>query len=102
MHPMIADKRAEIVELCRRYGVTRLELFGSAARGGDFDVAHSDADFLVEFGPESDLSALERYQGLAEALTAVLGRPVDLVEPRAVTNPYIRAGIDRSREIVFG
>jgi len=37
---------------------------------------------------------------LARGLEAVLGRPVDLVEAGAVKNPYLRAGIERSRRLV--
>ena len=46
MHATIADKKDELAELCRRYRVSRLEVFGSAARGADFDPDTSDADFL--------------------------------------------------------
>ncbi len=101
MHAEIADKRQELIALCLRYGVARLEVFGSAARGVDFEPARSDADFLVEFKPDSGLSALEQFFGLAEALEKLLGRPVDLVEPGSIKNPYIRAGINRSREVVY-
>lgn len=41
-----------IAELCRRFGVRRLDLFGSAAMGR-FDPQRSDLDFLVEFEPEA-------------------------------------------------
>ena len=44
MHVAIADKKEELAAICRRYGVTRLEVFGSAARGTDFDPQTSDAD----------------------------------------------------------
>ena len=54
MHPLIQEKCADIAALCRRYHVRHLEVFGSAARGVDFDMASSDADFLVEFGPDAD------------------------------------------------
>jgi uncharacterized protein len=101
MHAKIAEKRDELIALCRRFGVARLEVFGSAARGVDFDPATSDADFLVEFEPDSKLPALEQFFGLAEALEQLLGRPVDLVEPGSIKNPYIRAGINRSREVVY-
>ena len=37
MHTAIADKKAKLIELCRQYNVARLEVFGSAARGTDFD-----------------------------------------------------------------
>ena len=101
MHTAIADKREELAELCRRYDVVRLEIFGSAARGTDFDPQTSDADFLVEFNPDSGLASFDQFFDLAEALRDTLGRPVDLVESGAIDNPYLRATIDRSRELVY-
>ena len=53
MHAEIAQRKEQLIALCRRYDVGRLEVFGSAARGFDFDPAASDADFLVEFLGES-------------------------------------------------
>lgn len=102
MHVSIAEKREELSALCRRYDVARLEVFGSAARGVDFDPAKSDADFLVEFRSDSQLPPLEQFFGLADALERLLGRPVDLVKRSTVKNPYILAAIDRSREVVYG
>ncbi|WP_446830899.1 nucleotidyltransferase family protein [Candidatus Foliamicus sp.] len=101
MHSVIADKKRELAEMCRRYDVARLEVFGSAARGTDFDLENSDADFLVEFDPSSSLPPFDRYFGLVEELRVVLGRPVDLVEARAIRNPYLRLAIDKSRELVY-
>ena len=101
MHAAIADKREELAELCRRYGVARLEVFGSAARGVDFDPEASDADFLVEFDPDSDLPPLEQFFGLVDALREALGRPVDVVENHEFRNPYLRASINESREVVY-
>ena len=82
---------------------------GAAARGvrvrrarTDFDPVTSDADFLVEFAPGSDLPPPRQFFGLAEALEELLGRHADLVEPGAIRNPYIRASINRAREIVYG
>ena len=49
MHPAIAQHRADISAICNRYSIRRLEVFGSAARTDDFDVEHSDADFLVQY-----------------------------------------------------
>jgi predicted nucleotidyltransferase len=50
MNPVIAQHRAELERLCRRYRVSRLELFGSAAAGRQ-KRGESDLDFLVEFDP---------------------------------------------------
>ena len=65
MHAHIAEKRAELIALCR-YDVARLEVFGLAARGVGFDSAKNDADFLVEFKPGSLLSPLGQFFGLAD------------------------------------
>ena len=48
MHAFIAHHSTGIAAICKRFGVSRLEVFGSAARGGDFNTAGSDVDFLVE------------------------------------------------------
>ncbi|MXY70339.1 MAG: DNA polymerase III subunit beta [Acidobacteriia bacterium] len=101
MHAAIANKRTGLAELCRCYGVARLEVSGSAARGTNFDPQTSDADFLVEFDPNSRLVPFDQFFDLAEALRRTLERPVDLVESSAVHNPYLRAAIDRSRELVY-
>ena len=92
MHPLIDQHRAEIALLCHRYGVRQLEVFGSAARGTDFDPDRSDADFLVDFERESAMSALHQYFGFAEELERLLGRPIDLVERGAIeaSRNYIR------------
>jgi uncharacterized protein len=97
----IALHRVALGELCRRFHVRRLDLFGSAARG-DFDPERSDIDFVVDFD-RSDPRALafDTYFGLKEALEELFGRPVDLVEARAVRNPYLKASIDASREPLF-
>jgi uncharacterized protein len=93
--------REELRALCRRFHVRWLDLFASAARG-DFDPEHSDIDFLVEFDREHpEALTFETYFGFQEALEALLGRPVDLVEPGAVRNPYLKASIESSREPVF-
>ena len=102
MHASIDTRREEIADICRRFAVRRLEVFGSAARATDFDPDSSDADFLVEFVPGNGLPFLRRFFGLEAALADLLGRSVDLVEPGAVRNPYVKASIDRAREVVYG
>jgi uncharacterized protein len=91
MHPLIDQHRTEIALLCHRYGVRQLEVFGSAARSTDFDPDRSDADFLVDFKPNSSLPPLQQYFGFAEELERLLGRPIDLVE---------RATIEASRNYI--
>ena len=97
----IAQRRDELRAICRQFHVRRLDLFGSAARD-DFDRTNSDLDFLVEFDDgHRDALSLRTYFGLKDALEKLFGRPVDLVEPNAMRNPYLKAGIEESRERVF-
>ena len=63
MNPLIHQHQSAIAELCRRYDVQRLEVFGSAARGTDFIPEISDADFLVEFSPSADSPTLKAFLG---------------------------------------
>jgi predicted nucleotidyltransferase len=93
-------RREELLAVCRRFYVRRLDLFGSAARG-DFDPEHSDFDFIVEFDRSAPQHPFDAYFGLKEALEALLGGKVDLVELSAVRNPYLRASIEQSGENVY-
>jgi hypothetical protein len=90
---------AEIPELCRRYGVSRLELFGSAASGA-FDPQRSDLDFLVEFGADS-AGLFDRYFGLKQSLEALYGRRVDLVTTGSLRNPYFLESVNKSRQLLY-
>jgi uncharacterized protein len=102
VHALIEQHRATIAELCRRHRVRRLEVFGSGARGVDFDPRRSDVDFLVEFDPTVDAPTLKAYFALRDDLAAVLGRPVDLVMAGSLANPFVKADVDRTREPVYG
>jgi uncharacterized protein len=100
----IANKRDVLAALCRRFGVTRLEVFGSSARGAGFEPKRSDVDFLVTFTPatRNDLTA---FADLKDALEELLGRPVDLVEREAVEasqNFIRRRAILNEVETVYG
>ena len=101
MLQLIEIRRHDIAELCRRFHVNRLEVFGSAARGSDFDPARSDVDLLVTYESRSSRPTLEEYFEFREQLESLFGRSVDLVMAGAVRNPYVRADIERSRELVY-
>jgi predicted nucleotidyltransferase len=101
MHLLIQKHQSAITELCRRYRVRRLEVFGSAARGLDFTPGVSDADFLVEFSSSPDSPSLKIFFDFRSDLARIIGCEVDLAEASALRNPYVQAGIDRSREVVY-
>lgn len=97
---LINDAREAIDTLCRRFGVRRLELFGSAARG-DFDPATSDLDFFVEFADAGFAGAADRYFGLLEGLEELFGRKIDLVDIRAARNPFFLAEASKHRTTLY-
>ena len=101
MTSLIADKRQELFVLCRKYHVQRLELFGSAATD-NFDRNGSDIDFLVIFELSTPTEHADRYFGLLAALQDLFARAVDLVELRAITNPYFKEEIELTRAVIYG
>lgn len=103
MHPEILRHQDAIAALCRRFGVTRLEVFGSAARGDDFDPARSDVDLLVEFGPGVRRS-FATLLGFEEAVAQLVGRRVDVVEFEALAespNPLKRRAMLADAQPLF-
>lgn len=97
---IIEQKKDEIAALCRKYGVRRLDLFGSAVTDA-FDEARSDLDFVVTFDRPGD-GILYRYVDLADELESLLGRDVDLVTERSIRSPDFRVAVDRQRVLVYG
>ena len=100
MNVAIESKREELARVCAKHRVKRLELFGSAAKGG-FDASASDLDFLVTFESLRPSEHAESFFGLQEELEALFGRAVELVEASAVRNPYFLKAMERGRMVVY-
>jgi uncharacterized protein len=93
--------RERIAEICRRWKITELSLFGSVLRG-DFS-PESDVDVLVVFESDTDWSFRDLLQ-MEEELTELFGHEADLVEKRLVEqnrNYIIRKHILRSAEPLY-
>lgn len=75
----------QIAEICQRFGVARLEVFGSVGRGEARP--DSDVDLLYELAPGARLGW--NIENLSDELSAAFGRPVDLVSRKAL-NPRLR------------
>lgn len=101
MPPVVNSKRAEVADACRRFGVARLELFGSAATG-NFDAVKSDLDFLVSFNEDARAKAFDNYFGLLERLEEIFDCPIDLVTSASIRNPYLLSEIEKQRQPVYG
>lgn len=90
--------RKAIADICRRYHVRKLGLFGSAARGEL--KPQSDIDFLTEFSPGKapPISGLLKMQ---QELAELLGRSIDLATPAILKNPFRRKAIMRDLEDIY-
>ena len=97
MIEIIEQHYQEIRALCRRYGVRRLGLFGSAATG-EFDPDKSDLDFVATFADTHVPGLASRYLGFAEGLEALFGRSVDVITENMVRNPYFREAVEATRQ----
>ena len=100
MVPGLANRQSELIGLCRRFHVQRLEVFGSAA-GAGFDPERSDFDFLVEFEPLPPGQYATTFFGLKEALEQLLERPVDLVVGSAIRNPWFRKSVEQNKALLY-
>jgi predicted nucleotidyltransferase len=96
MHPSLLPQLPQIAALCQAHGVLHLELFGSAT-GAGFKPESSDYDFLVELDTQAPGSRAKRWMALADGLEQLLGRHVDLVNPRYIRNPYFLEAVNASR-----
>lgn len=90
--------RETLAALCRRWRIRELSVFGSVARGSYR--ADSDVDLLVVFDPDAPWSTLDIVD-LREELADLFGRNVDLVEERAIRNPYRKASILRDKSVLY-
>ena len=100
MVAILKDKHEAIAGLCMRYGVRRLDVFGSALCD-DYRPGESDVDLLVEFGPMDGYDKAQAYFALLDELRALLGADVDLVMAGAVKNRYIARDIERTKQVLF-
>ena len=102
MLPMVVEQHLPAIHaLCRDYGVTRLEVFGSVCTPA-FDPGRSDIDFLVTYPPNYDFGPwLGRLQDLEADMARLLGRDVDLVMVSALDNTWFRREADKTRQVIF-
>lgn len=102
MNALIEQKHEELANLCRRYGVERLYLFGSAATG-KFLPTSSDFDFIVEMANRQPTGTYaDRYLAFADELERLFGRHVDLITEQSIHNPYFQREVEASRQLIYG
>ena len=87
-------------ELCQRFGIKKLCLFGSVARGDD--TVDSDIDFFAEFDSPTPETMPDRYLGFIREASLRFGRDVQLLTPRMLRNPHLQRSIEKDLTIIHG
>jgi len=101
MIDLVNNQSESLVQLCQRYNVKRFELFGSALDEDSFNPRTSDIDFLIEFLPLEPITHARCYFDFLEKLQDMFGRNVDLIEVKAIKNPYLLESINKTRSEIY-
>ena len=97
---LIEQNIENLKKLCDRYNVFQLYIFGSVLN--DQFNAESDIDFLVTFHDlEVDLYA-DNYFDFKFSLEDLFNRQIDLLEDKAIKNPFLKKSIDSTKQLIYG
>lgn len=89
----------EIEILCQKNNVKTLHVFGSVLTSRFSD--ESDIDLIVDIDTLDPLDYADNYFNLKFALEELLNRQIDLLEQKAIKNPYLRESIDNSKNLLY-
>lgn len=97
---VLEEHISDINKLCSKYKVRHLFAFGSILTE-KFN-KDSDIDLIVDFEPIDVSLYADNYFDFKFSLQDVLKRPVDLLEDKAIKNPYFRQVINQQRHLIYG
>jgi len=100
MNHIITDNMPQIAMLCKKYRVTTMCVFGSASTNAINE--NSDVDFLISFQNDVGLEEYaDNYFDLMFELEDLLGRNVDLVAEKTLSNPYFIQSVEQTKQLVY-
>jgi predicted nucleotidyltransferase len=91
--------REDVRQLCAVHKVKALYAFGSVLTSAFND--QSDVDLVVDFEPIDVDNYADNYFDLKFSLQDILKRKIDLLEEKAIRNPYLKQAINNSRKLVY-
>jgi predicted nucleotidyltransferase len=92
--------QSEIDNLCKLHQVQTLYAFGSVLTK-NFN-PKSDIDLLVDFKPIDVLDYVDNYYDLKFKLQELLNYPIDLLEEKAIKNPYFKEALAAQKQLLYG
>jgi hypothetical protein len=100
MNSILKNQLDAISSLCERYRVKTLYVFGSVLTP-NFNT-HSDIDLLVDFLDQDALQYTSNYFQFKFELEKLFNRKIDLLEERALKNPYFIENINQKKQLLYG
>ena len=100
MNSILKNQLDTIRSLCERYRVKTLYVFGSVLTP-TFDT-YSDIDLLVDFLDQDALQYASNYFQFKFELEKLFNRKIDLLEERALKNPYFIENINPKKQLLYG
>lgn len=97
---VLENHNKDILALCKTHKVKSLYAFGSVLT--DKFNKESDIDLIVDFENLSVLDYGDNYYNLKFSLETILKRSIDLLEEKAVKNPYLRKTLDKNKVLIYG
>jgi len=97
---LLSTYKKQINELCVTHKVKSLYAFGSVLTS-KFSTS-SDIDLIVDFKEIDVKDYADNYFDLKFSLQEIFNRPVDLLEERAIKNPYFKQAVNKTKELVYG
>ena len=90
---------SSLINLCQQNKVKSLFVFGSVLTNKFNE--NSDIDMIVDIDSNDPFEYADNYFNLKFAIQDLLKRPIDLLENKAIKNPYIRSNIDNSKQLIY-
>jgi predicted nucleotidyltransferase len=97
---LIETYKDQIQRLCRNHNVKSLYSFGSVHTTKFSE--ESDVDLMVDFDTSDPIEYTDNYFNLKFELERILNRSIDLLENKAIKNPFLRESIDKSKVLIYG
>jgi uncharacterized protein len=97
----LKERMENVVELCHRFHVRELNLFGSSVSASRVSEV-GDLDFLVRFQEMPPIIHADSYFGLAESLSELFGCRIDLVEENTIRNPFFLESVEAAKKPIYG
>ncbi|RUA28226.1 MAG: nucleotidyltransferase [Bacteroidetes bacterium] len=96
----IVEKKSDrLKKLCEKYKVAKLYVFGSVLN--NHFTSESDIDFIVSFDKVDLENYADNYFDFKFSLEDLFNRNIDLLEDKAIKNPFFKKAIDNSKQLIY-